>query len=230
MVPLRGSAVDSDIPLDELAVRRRMGPLQADAEQDVRRLLDSALELMQSGSMPRVADIVRKSGLSNDAFYRYFKTKDDLVAAIVDDGARRLLQLISQRLAKVARPSEQIRVAIRLVLRQATDPKIAVATRNVFGNSTRRASGGGQLGWSRMEAGLADLLTEPLARLGAGDPARDARAAAILIMGMMNHFLWQQGNPTPDDVEHLTDFVLRGAGVATDGDGVRAGRDDGPGR
>ena len=38
-------------------------------------------------SRPRVADIVAEAGLSNDAFYRHFASKDALVAALVEDGA-----------------------------------------------------------------------------------------------------------------------------------------------
>jgi AcrR family transcriptional regulator len=42
-------------------------------------------------SRPRVADIVAAAGLSNDAFYRHFPSKDDLIVAAltkVDEQAR----------------------------------------------------------------------------------------------------------------------------------------------
>jgi AcrR family transcriptional regulator len=207
-----GAGNDDDLSLSELAARRPLRRIQAGAEQDVRNLIDTARELMTSGSMPRVADIVRVAGLSNDAFYRYFKTKDDLVAAIVDDGSRRLLDAVAQRMKSAKAPRDQVRIVVQTVLKQATDPKVAAATRNVFGNSSRIATDerGGRV---RMEQGLAELLRGPLAQLGAIDPQRDSMTAGVLIMGMLNHFLWQDGNLTARDVDHLIGFVVSGAGV-----------------
>ena len=52
--------------------------------EEVRRLLDAALAVMRAGgpdARARVADIVAAAGLSNDAFYRHFPSKDALVAA-----------------------------------------------------------------------------------------------------------------------------------------------------
>ncbi|MCW2527055.1 MAG: TetR family transcriptional regulator [Pseudonocardiales bacterium] len=208
------AAGEADLSLSELAARRPLRRIQAGAEQDVRKLIDTARELMTSGSMPRVADIVRAAGLSNDAFYRYFKTKDDLVAAIVDDGSRRLLDAVGQRMKSAKTPREQVRIAVQTVLKQATDPKVALATRNVFGNSSRVENDerGGRV---RMEQGLAGLLLDPLAALGAADPKRDSMTAGVLIMGMLNHFLWQNGSLTGRDVDHLIGFVVSGAGVTT---------------
>ena len=41
---------------------------------------------------PRVSDIVaRRPGLSNQAFYRHFRGKDELLVAVLDDGRQRLL-------------------------------------------------------------------------------------------------------------------------------------------
>ena len=60
---------------------------------EVRRLLDAALVVIErngTSARARVADIVATAGLSNDAFYRHFASKDALVAALVEDGAVRL--------------------------------------------------------------------------------------------------------------------------------------------
>src|SRR5260370_11006206 len=80
--------------LADRAVDRRLASAQELAETDVRALMDAGLALLRAeapGRSPRVADIVAAAGLSNDAFYRYFASKDDLVAAIVEDGSRRLV-------------------------------------------------------------------------------------------------------------------------------------------
>ncbi|MCU1586963.1 MAG: putative transcriptional regulator, TetR family, partial [Frankiales bacterium] len=75
--------------LAERAAHRAVDARVRSSEQDVRRLLDAGLALMTAGGTetpPRVTDIIRAAGLSNQAFYRYFASKDDLVAAVIDDG------------------------------------------------------------------------------------------------------------------------------------------------
>src|SRR5271154_5634951 len=74
-------------------VRRTLAKREDQYATEVRRLLDAALEVIRrcgTSSRPRVADIVAEAGLSNDAFYRHFRSKDDLVTAILEDGGERL--------------------------------------------------------------------------------------------------------------------------------------------
>jgi len=57
---------------------------------EVQRLLDAGLVAMRRhGTVrsPSVAEIVAEAGLSNDAFYRVFASKDELVLAVLDAGA-----------------------------------------------------------------------------------------------------------------------------------------------
>src|SRR5690606_11725226 len=74
-----------------------------DHEGEVRRLLDAALDVVRrcgTTSRPRVADIVAAAGVSNDAFYRYFPSKDALFAAILEDGTERLQSYLAHQMAK----------------------------------------------------------------------------------------------------------------------------------
>ena len=89
---------------------------------EVRRLLDAALEVMRrcgTTSRPRVADIVAAAGLSNDAFYRHFRSKDALVAALLEDGAERLRSYLAHQMAKDSAPEPQVRRWVEGVLSQA---------------------------------------------------------------------------------------------------------------
>ena len=76
---------------DEIAGRiaqQSLAKRGADYASEVRRLLDAALTVMRergTTSRPRVADIVGAAGLSNDAFYRHFSSKDALVTAKMAD-------------------------------------------------------------------------------------------------------------------------------------------------
>ncbi|MFM8304473.1 MAG: TetR/AcrR family transcriptional regulator, partial [Actinomycetota bacterium] len=67
---------------------------------EVQRLLDAACAVMrESGDIePRVSDVVRTAGLSNQAFYRHFASKDALLLAVLTDGRQRLLATLTARM------------------------------------------------------------------------------------------------------------------------------------
>jgi AcrR family transcriptional regulator len=197
------------------AVRRRIGDRQAAAEEEIARLLDVGLRLMREdpSANPRIADIVREAGVSNDAFYRAFRSKDDLMAAIADDGARRLLSYVRHQRDKATDPADQLRACVVAVFAQAIDPVIAATTRAVIG----RTSGAGQprtVAVADVRERLAAELTGPLRGLGSTDPDRDALIAACATFALMEHYLWGEQAPSDDDVDHLVRFLLGGAAAA----------------
>lgn len=190
------------------AVRRRSGGRYAAAEDEVRRLLDAGLELMRAdpAGNPKIADIVRRAKVSNDAFYRAFRSKDDLMAAISDDGARRLLDHLRHQRDKHTDPVEQIKACVRAVFKQAADPEVAATTRAVLRNTSpgaKSASGGVEL-----RQRIADLLIAPLTACGSRDPARDAVVASCAMMAVMEQFLWTERSPMTADVEHLVSWIV----------------------
>jgi AcrR family transcriptional regulator len=204
-----------DESLAARAVRRRTGDRYASAEDEVRRLLDVSLELMREdpAAHPKIAEIVRRARVSNDAFYRAFRSKDDLMAAIADDGARRLLGHLRHQRDKHTDPVEQIRACVQAVFKQAADPEVAATTRAVLRNTphgAKSASGGAEL-----RQRIADLLVEPLTACGSRDPARDALVASCAMFAVMEQFLWTERAPMTADVEHLVSWVVPTApGVA----------------
>src|SRR3954451_13340736 len=203
------SATDPDESLLAQAVRRRTGDRLAAAEDEVRRLLDVGLRLMQEAptSSPRIADIVSRAGVSNDAFYRAFRSKDDLMAAIADDGARRLMSYVRHQAGKAVDPEGRLRRAVVAVLAQAADPQIAATTRAVL----RHAAPGRGAASADVRTRLARELAGPLRDLGSAQPDQDALVAACAVFAVMEQYLWSEQAPTEDDVEHLVQFVLRGA-------------------
>ncbi|WP_181782056.1 TetR/AcrR family transcriptional regulator [Pseudonocardia pini] len=194
------------------AARRRTGDRLAAAEDEVRRLLDVGLELMREnpGDSPRIADIVRRAGVSNDAFYRAFRSKDDLMAAIADDGSRRLVDYLRHQRDKQSDPAAQVEAVARGVLAQAGDREVAVATRAVLRNVGRAPrSGGGAL---EVRSRIADLLEPALTALGSPDPVRDALMASCGMFALMEQFLWEEREPDEADVDHLVGWVTAAAG------------------
>ncbi|HMC40240.1 MAG TPA: helix-turn-helix domain-containing protein, partial [Acidimicrobiales bacterium] len=99
------------LPGDDVAERiaaRTMAKRGAAYPVEVRRLLDAALEVIGGhgrSSRPRVADIVAAAGLSNDAFYRHFPSKDALIAALLEDGTERLVGYTAHAMGKETEPA-----------------------------------------------------------------------------------------------------------------------------
>jgi AcrR family transcriptional regulator len=193
------------------ATQRALARRQAVYADEVRRLLDAGLAVMrQFGTTrsPRVSDIVEAAGLSRDAFYRHFASKEDLVAAIVEAGEQRLVSYLRHQMAKESSPGEQLRRWVEGIMSQATNPEVAHSTRAVLWNGGRV----GDHSWTEAVTGytsLAQLIMEPIAGLGSLDPERDAVVSAHATMGVMREFLWKCAAPTKADIANLVRFCTR---------------------
>jgi AcrR family transcriptional regulator len=183
----------------EQSLRRR----GVDYADEVRRLLDAALEVMHrsgTASRARVADIVATAGLSNEAFYRHFPSKEALVTAVLEDGADRLRSYLAHQMAKERTPAGQLRRWVEGVLAQA-DAAVAEATLAVVVNAG--AAGAGPLSGRYLVAPLATLLHEPLAAAGSAAPDLDASFVAHAVVGRLTDHLRQRTQPTPAEVDHV---------------------------
>jgi len=191
-------------------VRRSLAKREGEYAGEVRRLLDAALEVMHdcgTTSRPRVADIVAAAGLSNDAFYRHFRSKDDLVNALLEDGSERLRGYLSHQMAKARTPEARVRRWVEGVLGQA-DGDVAAATLAVLWNGS--SAGGGQAaGRHFASAPLASLLHEAFAELGSDAPELDAALAAHATLGLLSDCLWRSTAPSRVESDRVVDFCLR---------------------
>ncbi|MEU9269062.1 TetR/AcrR family transcriptional regulator [Streptomyces sp. NPDC048251] len=190
---------------------RRTDPVQE--ATDAEALMDAGLALMveNGGRRTRVADIVSAAGLSNDAFYRSFDSKEALVEAIVERGARTVVGYVRHRIAQLAGegPEAQLRAGLAAVVRQASDDALARQTRIVLANATVPAPHSGHVSVALVDA-LAALFAQPAAELGAADPMRAARTTAAAVLASLQYWLFTQEVPSPAEVEHLVGFLLAG--------------------
>ncbi|HKA85099.1 MAG TPA: TetR/AcrR family transcriptional regulator [Acidimicrobiales bacterium] len=185
----------------------RRGP---DYAGEVRRLLDAGLGVMRTcgtTSRPRVADIVAAAGLSNDAFYRHFASKEALVAAILEDGTERLGDYLAHQMAKESTPEGKVGAWVAGVLSQAADDEIAAATLAVLWNAGSIGAGVAS-GPASASGPLAVLLREPFAALGSADPELDASLAAHAAVGRLGDHLWRRARPARGEIEHIVRFCL----------------------
>ncbi|HWD55541.1 MAG TPA: TetR/AcrR family transcriptional regulator [Acidimicrobiales bacterium] len=191
-------------------VRRSLAKREGEYAGEVRRLLDAALVVMQRcgiSARPRVADIVGEAGLSNDAFYRHFRSKDDLVNALLEDGADRLRGYLTHQMAKARTPEARVRRWVEGVLAQA-DGDVAAATLAVLWNGSS-ADGGLAAGRHFAAAPLASMLHDPFAALGSEAPELDAALAAHATLGLLSDCLWRGAPPSRSEADRAVDFCLR---------------------
>lgn len=212
-------AAGRDEMVIQRAAQRALLRHQKTYADEVRRLLDAGTEVMRrcgTTKSPRVADIIEHAGLSRDAFYRHFASKEDLVAAIVEAGAWRLVGYVDHQMRKVATPDDKLRQWVTAVMSQAVDPDVARTTRAVLWNGGR-APARTEPGSFDPSAVLAGLLVEPLRELPSPDPARDAAVIGHAVIGTMQTALQQGIIPDAAEVGHLVNFCLAAVGAGTGG-------------
>jgi AcrR family transcriptional regulator len=197
--------------LAELAAGRSTAELVASRTDEAQRLMDAGMAVMVrhgTGSRATVAEIVREAGLSNQAFYRHFRGKDELLLAVLDDGQRRLVGYLEARMARVGPGAPRVRAWIEGVLEQARNDEAAANTRPFAMNGARLADG-----FPEQSAHSRELVVAPLRLAVAdagGDPQRDADAIYQLAFGFMNDALARRARPSNADVAHVVAFALAG--------------------
>ncbi len=214
--PTEENDVASRIARETLVKR---GP---DYTGEVRRLLDAGRAVMRrcgTGARPRVADIVTEAGLSNDAFYRHFASKDALVAAILDDGTERLVSYLAHQMTKADSAEGRVRRWVEGVLAQASDAEGADTTLAVLWNAGNLGSRSSPT--ASTAARLATLLPEHLGELGCPEPEVDAVLVAHAVVGTLTDLLWQHRRPTARDVDRLVGFILAACAADASRPGTR---------
>ena len=204
-------APEEDRPLALRAVDRAVARHQAAASDEVRRLLDAGLAVMRRTQSidPRVSEMVREAGLSNQAFYRNFRSKEELLVAILDDGARTLVEYLRHQMAKATDPLDAVRRWIAGILTQAADRGAAERTRPFALNSLRLAHQFPED--SRRSAELLQApLREALEGVAGADPVADADAIYQLAMGRTQAALVQRRRPSKDEIAHTCAFAVGG--------------------
>jgi AcrR family transcriptional regulator len=199
------------------AIDRSLALRREAARDEVERLVRAAFAMIEkSGGLdPKVSDILAEAGLSNQAFYRHFRGKHELLVAVLDEGIRGLADYLAARMAAAEGPVPGIREWVRGMAAQAQDPAGAQASRPFALARGRLAETfPGEVTRSR------EQLTAPLraaleaardgGALAAVEPSQDAEALYHLMMGWIEARLVEGRIPEQAEVERLESFVMSG--------------------
>ena len=225
--------------LTETMARRAVERAVADRHEsyaaEIQRIVEATYDLIErTGDVdPSLRDVLRETGLSTQAFYRYFTTKDELLLVLLDDGRRRLLGYLEHRIARFEAPEDRLRAWVEGVLAQAAEPAAAARTRPFVANQDRLAERFpeeqqvsvdllvGQVG-ALLDAVRGETETEDGDGGDDGDGGggggggatresqRDATAAYRLVFAALHAHLAHRTTPTAPEMDHLVGFITGG--------------------
>ncbi len=206
--------MQNNVPVERELADRTLSHRRDSYAGEVRRFIDAAFEVMreQGDIDPQVRDIVKAAGLSNQAFYKHFPSKDAFFLAVLGDGHRQLVQYLRLRVAAVKAPKEKVRVWIEGVIAQARDRHAAEATRPFAINGVRLAARfPDDLAAARDE--LIDTLAPAVEALGGG--RMSAAFICDLALARMSDAIARGRRPGNDEIADLVSFCLAGVKSGT---------------
>lgn len=200
------------------SVERSFADRRATYAEEIRRIVDATYRVIREtgGVDPTLRDILSESGLSTQSFYKHFRSKDELMLLLLDDGRRKLVGYLSHRMDKASTPAAKIRAWIEGVLHQAADPEAAARTRPFVAGRDRLAEQFPAQQQASVDL-LVGLLAETIAAApgakgetkGSNDRARrDAEAIYDLAFAALHRHLTHGTKPSAKDVEHLVRFCV----------------------
>jgi AcrR family transcriptional regulator len=211
---------DAERPLAVRSVERTLASRYSTYIDEVTRLIRAAVAVMdrQQTTNPKVSDIVREAGLSNQAFYKHFRSKSELFLAILDEGQRELVTYLQHQTDKSDTGIGKVRNWVAGIMSQAVVPAAASATRAVIMNSLEL-----RVEYPEECERLNQLLAEPLVEairlaeeqgmVRPTDPKMAAMTIFRLTGSTMEMYVLSRLVPSDSEIEFLVDFILSALGA-----------------
>lgn len=186
-------------------VDRQLAGQRDAALVELRSLIDATYRVIaRTGRFdPPIRDILAEAELSNPAFYRHFRSKDELLLLMLDEGRRQLVDYLERRTQRVE-PDERVAEWVRGFLAQASDPEAARRTRPFVVETERLHER-----FPAEQAQSEQMLVDQLAAL-LGDRAAWAPLVYTLVVGELERLLRGAGSADERAGEQLVAFVLAG--------------------
>jgi AcrR family transcriptional regulator len=185
-------------------------------------LLTKAAEVFEKKGYGQatILDVAQAMELSRSALYHYFKSKEEILEALVEEHAEAAAQKVEQRVAgKASSTVEQLR---DLLSNQIHGRMTGGARVRVLDQLAAEMSGPIKQKFEHARRRILDIYTRIIQRgIDAGElrPV-DARTAALAILGVASWTSWwysPQGRKSPEELaEALIDIALHGIVQAAD--------------
>lgn len=205
--------------LAQRSIERSYAERRAVYVEEIGEIVEATYRVIeQTGSFdPGLRDILKESGLSTQAFYKHFRSKDELLLLLLDDGRRKMLGYLEHRMQKASSPAARVRAWIEGVLAQAANPEAAARTRPFLANRDRLAERFPAQQQASVDR-LVDLLAGAIEALPRGKrdarrARRDAQAIYDVTFGALHTHLTHGTRPAPAELEHVVGFCLDAVGA-----------------
>jgi AcrR family transcriptional regulator len=191
-----------------------------ETEEHAHRLIEATFRVVAAtgDAVPSIRPILQEAGLSRQAFYRCFGSKDDLMAAVLVEGQRILANYLATRMGRAASPSGQVEAWVSGMMRQAEVARAAERTRPFIASASQRTAAD-EVEGPGPERVLCGLLEDAIVA-GVADgswhsdaPAGDALIIHDFVQASLNRHLLQHVSPAPETTRMLVGFALRALGA-----------------
>lgn len=217
-------AVSSDLAesVAARAVERAVADRRAGYVEEIQRIVEGTYRVIErTGQVdPSLRDILKECRLSTAGFYKCFRSKDELLLLLLDDGRRTLLSYLGHRMDRATTPEGRVRAWVDGVVAQASHPDAASRTLPFLSNQDRLAASFPEEQQRSVDS-LLDLLAGAVHDVRPGrrrdTDRRDAEAVYHLAFGALHVALRRGTAPTAPETEHLVRFCLQGIGTDNQG-------------
>ena len=201
--------------LAQRAMERKIADRRTEYQREMARIVDATFDLVRRTGVvdPPMREILAETGLSTQAFYRYFKSKDELMLVLLDEGRRRLMDTLRSRMKKAKNPRGRLRAWVEGVIAQAANGSVAARTRPWAMNERRLAELFPEEQQTSVDL-LVALLEEPIREMNGGSDLSAHRNAVLvyrLTFATLAVHLAGGTRPTARETNELVAFCLRGA-------------------
>ncbi|MGW4355469.1 TetR/AcrR family transcriptional regulator [Nocardia sp. NPDC004582] len=142
-----------------------------------RALLDAARAMLTAGQVPTLADVAARTGLARPSVYQYFRSRHDLLIAVMEDVLPRWSTRIAERMSRAADPAAQViaYVAANIELTREGEHAVARALATALPSDELAARA------RVLHDQLKDPLVTALADLGDADPEMTAELINAIV-------------------------------------------------